>query len=76
MGAEINPNVCPLCGGPNACGEASACRIGQGKAECWCTNLKIAPETLARVPNAARNLVCICARCAAAATPSVGPEPT
>jgi hypothetical protein len=59
MGAETNPNVCPACGEPNACGRS------QGKSECWCFSVKIERETLERIPSDAKNLACICARCAA-----------
>ena len=65
MGAEINPNRCPSCGEPNACG------LSQGKAECWCLSVKIAAPALERIPGEKKNLVCICARCAA--SPVVSP---
>jgi hypothetical protein len=55
---KIDPSICPVCGEQNACG------MSQGKSECWCTNVKIAPEALARVPRAAQNLACLCTRCA------------
>ena len=61
MSAAVDPSRCPLCGDANACGMAA------GKADCWCMSAKIAPEVLARVPPAARDEVCVCERCAAAA---------
>ncbi len=60
MGAEASSNICPSCGEPNECG------LSQGKSECWCFSVKIAPVALARVPTDAKNQICICARCAAA----------
>lgn len=68
MGAEINPNVCPSCGEPNACG------LSQGKTECWCSNVEIEALALERIPSEQRNLVCICARCAAASKNEAGAE--
>jgi len=57
--------ACPLCGGDNAC--AMAAEGGAG--ECWCSAARIAPEALARLPEAERGLRCICARCAGTAPP-------
>jgi hypothetical protein len=37
---------------------------GVAPAECWCTTLEFSAELLARVPEAARNLACICQTCA------------
>lgn len=57
------PNlICPLCGGPNDCAPA---RSGSFETACWCRNVTIDPDILARVPEAQRNEACICARCAA-----------
>jgi hypothetical protein len=58
--------ACPLCGGDNAC--AMAAPTG-GAGECWCSAARIAPEALARIPEAERGRRCICARCAGAAPP-------
>ncbi|HZN37187.1 MAG TPA: cysteine-rich CWC family protein [Planctomycetota bacterium] len=60
-----DPSVCPLCGRKNGCamaqeGCASAC------ATCWCSNVKIAPEVLSRVPPHAVGRACLCAECAQA----------
>jgi cysteine-rich CWC protein len=66
MGAANNPNVCPSCGEPNACG------LSQGKSECWCFSVKIEPEALARIPSKAKDQTCICARCAATAKSETG----
>jgi Cysteine-rich CWC len=62
MSVEIDPRVCPSCGEPNACG------LSQGQSECWCFSVKIEKGTLERIPSEKKNLACICARCAAAAT--------
>ena len=58
-----SPNLCPLCGKPNACGMAAN---GQAATPCWCTELTFSPELLARVPEAQRSLHCICETCARA----------
>jgi len=56
------PNTrCPLCGEPNGCAPSLS---GSFSGECWCTTLRIAPEVLARIPDAQRNVVCLCRRCA------------
>jgi len=59
---DPKPNhTCPLCGGPNGCAPAAA---GSLDVPCWCTTAVIDPSALARVPEAQRNLACICRRCA------------
>ncbi len=55
--------TCPLCGGPNGCAPA-AC--GRTDMPCWCTTVAFNPASLAQVPEALRNLVCLCRRCAEA----------
>ena len=62
----VRPDVCPVCGGPNGCG------IAAGASTCWCFTASIPAAALARVPDAARDLSCLCAACAgqAGATPS------
>jgi hypothetical protein len=59
MTSAVDPNTCP------ACGETNACGMLQGQSECWCFQLKIPAEALERVPRDAKNVACICARCAA-----------
>jgi len=54
---EIDTSRCPLCGDENACGMAA------GRDECWCFEVVLAPDALARVPERARGVACICARC-------------
>jgi hypothetical protein len=53
--------TCPLCGGPNGCAPAIS---GDFNSACWCTETKITPELLARVPEALRGKSCICKACA------------
>ncbi|HEY3667669.1 MAG TPA: cysteine-rich CWC family protein [Polyangiaceae bacterium] len=60
MTSAVDPSLCPVCGEPNTCG------MSQGKSECWCTNLKFPQAALDRIPADAKNLVCICPRCAQA----------
>ncbi len=51
---------CPLCGESNECGMVA------GRDDCWCTSVTIEKATLDRLPEAARGVVCVCARCVAA----------
>ena len=57
-------HVCPLCGGANDCAPA---RSGCLDTRCWCSEVTIGAELLARVPAAQRNQSCICRRCAESA---------
>jgi hypothetical protein len=69
---DIDPRRCPLCGGPNDCG------IAAGASTCWCFTTSIPEDVRARVPDAARDLACVCRACAegqrarAEASPSSG----
>jgi len=58
--AGFDPSRCPLCGESNECGMAA------GRDECWCSSVTIEKATLDRLPEAARGVVCVCARCVAA----------
>jgi predicted Fe-S protein YdhL (DUF1289 family) len=64
----VDPARCPLCGRNNACGMVAGC------SPCWCTEVAIAPSTLAAVPAAARGVACLCRACAAGcvASPCIG----
>lgn len=53
-----DPEVCPLCGEPNACGQAI------GSRSCWCFEITIPEEVLQRVPTDARDTACVCRACA------------
>lgn len=54
-------SACPLCGGPNGCAPA---RAGSFEVECWCTNVTVSAEALARVPPAQQGKACLCRACA------------
>jgi Cysteine-rich CWC len=69
MGPENQSNLCPSCGEPNACG------LSQGKSECWCFGVQIEDRALARIPNEAKNQICICARCAEKKSEAGSPAP-
>ncbi len=58
MSGELRPDRCPICGGLNECAMAA------GKTECWCANVTISEQALARVPEEAKGKVCLCAKCA------------
>jgi hypothetical protein len=68
VASEIDPSKCPTCGEPNACG------LSQGKSECWCFAALISQAALDAIPSEAKNLSCICARCAAAAADLTKPS--
>jgi hypothetical protein len=40
--------------------------MAAGKSECWCFEVKIAPEALERVPEEAKGRVCVCRKCGVA----------
>jgi prepilin-type N-terminal cleavage/methylation domain-containing protein/prepilin-type processing-associated H-X9-DG protein len=56
----LNPNDCPLCGGPNEC---QLCSPATHKGPCWCAQVEIPAALLARVPEHLRNRACICRKC-------------
>ena len=58
--AMIDPAKCPLCGQPNEC---QLCTVAAYKGACWCAQLEIPGELLARVPEEFRNRACICRKC-------------
>ena len=62
----VAPDICPLCGKGNGCAMAGG---SDPDRPCWCMDVSFSDELLARVPPAARGRACICAACAAAATP-------
>lgn len=57
----ISAPLCPLCGGPNACGPAAT---GSFNEPCWCQTVQFTPELLAQVPESQRRTACICRACA------------
>ena len=52
--------TCPVCGAPNECAAATS---GSFATPCWCAEVVVRPEALARVPAEARNVACLCRRC-------------
>lgn len=58
--SNFDPACCPLCGQPNEC---QLCTTAAYKGPCWCEQLSIPEELLARVPPEQRNQACICRRC-------------
>jgi len=59
-----DPERCPLCEQPNACGAA------RGESTCWCFTAVIPPAVIARVPAEDQGVRCVCAACAAAEPPA------
>jgi len=58
--ADLDLARCPLCGEANQCAMAA-----DPEAEsCWCVDEKFPADLLARVPERAARLVCVCRRCA------------
>jgi hypothetical protein len=55
--------ACPLCGQDNACGMDA----GSSTSRCWCEDVTMGADLLAKVPEAAKGTVCICRACALAA---------
>ena len=67
------PNLeCPVCGGPNKCAAAAS---GSFATPCWCTQIAVRPELLARLPQDERKRSCLCRKCLAGASMATG-EPT
>ena len=58
METAVDPSICPACGAPNTCG------MSQGKSDCWCFSGSIPKAALERIPVAAKDLACLCPRCA------------
>jgi hypothetical protein len=40
---------------------------GAQQGPCWCAELHFGPDLLARIPQSARGMSCVCAACASAA---------
>ncbi|WP_114973639.1 cysteine-rich CWC family protein [Rhodoferax ferrireducens] len=64
-----DPTVCPLCGQSNQCAGQVERATGVKQPPCWCTQATFGAELLARVPEPARRLACICAACARTVAP-------
>src|SRR5688572_12193244 len=54
----MSSDRCPVCGAQNDCGMAA------GRTSCWCTSKTFPADSLARVPEEARNVTCLCRGCA------------
>lgn len=61
---QVRPELCPLCGGPNQCAMEVERIAGEKQPPCWCAQVDFSTDLLARVPDEARRLACICAACA------------
>ncbi|MFO1319107.1 MAG: cysteine-rich CWC family protein [Burkholderiales bacterium] len=59
----LSNDRCPLCGGPNGCVPAAT---GSFEQPCWCTTIRVDPAVLRRIPEARRNVACLCRACAEA----------
>ena len=56
--------ICPLCDRENECQFATTSAY---KGKCWCASENFSPDLLTRIPDEARNVVCVCRRCVVAA---------
>lgn len=65
-----DPALCPLCGQPNRCAMELARETGVQQGPCWCTQVDFDAGLLARVPQPAQRLACICAACASGNAPA------
>jgi len=75
MSAPVDPKVCPLCGGDNACAMAQA-GSPDTPVPCWCTSTAIGAEVLARIPADAVGKACVCRACATAGSAGTTAQPT
>ena len=64
MTAPVDPERCPLCGRPNHC------QVAAGRARCWCFELAVPADVLARIPLEAQGVACVCRRCAERTSPA------
>ncbi len=55
---QMTAAACPLCGEDNQCG------VMAGRAMCWCYTERISEDVRERVPPYARDVACVCPRCA------------
>ncbi len=58
--APLPAHECPLCGGGNACAVAQS---GSFDTPCWCREVTVAPDLLARIPEERRGQSCVCQDC-------------
>jgi hypothetical protein len=57
---NLDPTLCPLCGGENNC---RLCSAECDKDSCWCAKVNVPPALLEQVPSALKNQACICQPC-------------
>lgn len=53
--------VCPVCGQLNGCALA---RTGSFAEPCWCAEVEISADAIAKIPEEMRGKSCICHNCA------------
>jgi len=61
MSQQIDPAVCPICGGPNMCGELD--KSNQTDGRCWCALETFPREIFQLVPKEKKDKACICKTC-------------
>ena len=62
--ASESPGACPLCGSENQCA------VVAGASLCWCYTERIPQTVRDRIPPYARDVACVCPRCALSAVES------
>ena len=60
---NVDPMLCPLCGGGNNCASEIAKQTGQPEQPCWCRNEVFTEELLNRIPQPAQGIACVCINC-------------
>jgi len=60
----LTPSLCPLCHEANACAMEWAKATGQAAPRCWCVDAVFTPALMAQIPEHAKGMSCVCARCA------------
>ena len=60
----IDPTPCPICKSPNACGIERARITGDHTERCWCFDTVMSEDVLEQVPDEAKGVSCVCAKCA------------
>lgn len=68
MSKLVDPALCPLCGEANVCAMETARQTGAAPAPCWCLSVDFTAALAKPLPDAARGVACICARCAVQAS--------
>ena len=63
VASPMDPTVCPLCGQSNQCAGQAERATGIKQPPCWCNTATFSAELMARIPEQARRLACVCAAC-------------